>query len=127
MIVDDDQHVRNYMAILVKKIVLRSVLLADDGDAAVEMYKEQRPDLVLMDVNMPKTNGLQALEKIKRINSDAIIIMITSLATRSIVEDAADLGASHFIRKDTPKDEVIEIIKEIIEESLVSKKKQPSK
>jgi YesN/AraC family two-component response regulator len=122
MVVDDDTHVRNYMTILVRNIVSRTVLQAENGDTAVEMFKDHRPDLVLLDVNMPKMNGLQALEKIREIEPDAVVVMITSLATRKIVEDAADFGACHFIRKDTPKDEITEIVKEIIEEHLISKK-----
>ena len=110
------------MTILVRNIVSRTVLQAENGDTAVEMFKDHRPDLVLLDVNMPKMNGLQALEKIREIEPDAVVVMITSLATRKIVEDAADFGACHFIRKDTPKDEITEIVKEIIEEHLISKK-----
>ncbi len=126
LVVDDDTHVRNYMTILVKNLVSRTVLQAENGNAAVQIFNEHRPDLVLLDVNMPKMNGLQALEKIKEIEPNAIVVMITSLATRKIVEDAADFGACHFIRKDTPKDEITEIIKEIIEEHLVSKKSSES-
>ncbi len=125
MVVDDDTHVRNYMTILVRNLVNRTVLQAENGDAAVQMFNDHRPDLVLLDVNMPKMNGLQALQKIKEIEPNAVVIMITSLATRKIVEDAADFGACHFIRKDTPKDEIAEIVTEIIEEHLVSPK--PSK
>jgi YesN/AraC family two-component response regulator len=126
MVVDDDTHVRNYMTILVRNIVSRTVLQAENGDAAVEMFNDHRPDLVLLDVNMPKMNGLQALEKIREIEPNAVVVMITSLATRKIVEDAADFGACHFIRKDTPKDEITEIVKEIIEERLISKKTSES-
>lgn len=96
------------------------MLEARNGLEAVEIYKEERLDLLLLDVNMPHLNGMDALQQIRKINPKAVIIMITSLATRRIVEDAADHGAANFIRKDTSKSMILEVIEQTIEEYLVS-------
>lgn len=119
LIVDDDDHVRGFLVVLIRRLLEGPVLEARNGLEAIEIYKAESPDLVLLDVNMPHLNGLEALRQIREINPEAVIIMITSLATRRIVEEAADQGASNFIRKDTSKSQILEVVTHTIEEHLV--------
>ena len=119
LIVDDDDHVRGFLVVLIRRLLEGAVLEARNGKEAVEIYQRERPDLVLLDVNMPHLNGMDALAQIKEINPEAIVIMITSLATRRIVEDAANRGATNFIRKDTSKSQILDAITETIELHLV--------
>lgn len=114
MVVDDDDHVRTFLVVLVRKLVSGTVFEARNGLEAVEVYESERPDIVLLDVNMPLMDGLEALAKMRQVNPDAVVIMITSLAMRRVVEDALAAGASNFIRKDTPKAQMVDIIKETI-------------
>ena len=114
MIVDDDDHVRTFLVVLLRKIVSGNIMEARNGREAIEVYERERPDLILLDVNMPAMDGLETLARLREINPDVVVIMITSLAMRKIVEDAVRAGAANFIRKDTPKPQVIEIIKETI-------------
>lgn len=119
LIVDDDDHVRGFLVVLIRRLLEGAVLEARNGKEAVELYRQERPDLVLLDVNMPHLNGMDALAQIKEINPDAVVIMITSLATRRIVEDAANRGATNFIRKDTSKSQILDAITDTIELHLV--------
>ena len=119
LIADDDDHVRAFFVVLFRRILEAPVLEARNGAEAVEIYRKERPDLVLLDVNMPHLDGMDALKQIREINPDAVITVITSLSTRRIVEQAVSLGAVSFIRKDTVKSEFLEIIKETIKEYLV--------
>src|SRR5690606_20416759 len=96
------------------KLISGTVFEARNGLEAVEVYEAERPDIVLLDVNMPLMDGLEALAKLRQINPDAVVIMITSLAMRRVVEDALAAGALNFIRKDTPKAQMVEIIQETI-------------
>ncbi len=114
MIVDDDDHVRTFLIVLLRKVVSGNILEARNGEEAIETYRRERPDLILLDVNMPVMDGLETLTKLREINPDVVVIMITSLAMRKIVEDALRGGAAHFIRKDTPKPQVIEIVRDTI-------------
>ena len=120
MVVDDDDHVRTFLVVLVRKLVSGTVFEARNGMEAVEVYEAERPDIVLLDVNMPLMDGLEALAKIRKINPEAVVIMITSLAMRRVVEDALSAGAANFIRKDTPKAQMVEVIKETISYYLVT-------
>jgi len=114
MIVDDDDHVRTFLIVLLRKIVSGNIIEARNGEEAIETYRRERPDLILLDVNMPVMDGLDTLARLREINPDVVVIMITSLAMRKIVESAVRAGAANFIRKDTPKPQVVEIIKETI-------------
>jgi DNA-binding NarL/FixJ family response regulator len=66
---------------------------------------------------MPKLGGLETLRALKAINPDCVVVMLTSLATRQVIEEAAELGATNYIRKDTPKDEILKTLRETIEKS----------
>ena len=114
LVVDDEEHVRTYIVLVLRKLGIGTILEARNGEQAVEMYKQERPDITLMDVNMPVMNGITSLQRIIEINPEAVVIMLTSLATRQIVEDSAEHGASHFVRKDTTKENMQEIINETI-------------
>ena len=89
---------------------------ASDGREAVAMARSLQPDLVLMDVNMPNMDGLQALERINAANPDILVVMLTSLATRHVVERCLELGAVNFVRKDTPKEAMAKVLRETIED-----------
>jgi CheY-like chemotaxis protein len=114
LVVDDDDHVRTFLIVLLRKVVSGTVFEARNGVEAIEVFRQQKPGLILLDVNMPVMDGLEALRKIRETAPEVPIIMITSLATRKVVEDSLAAGASHFVRKDTPKAEIIEIIRETI-------------
>ena len=114
LVVDDDDHVRTFLIVLLRKVVSGTVFEARNGVEALEVFEQQKPGLILLDVNMPVMDGLEALRKIRTTAPEVPVIMITSLATRKVVEDALAAGASNFVRKDTPKAEIIEIIRETI-------------
>jgi CheY-like chemotaxis protein len=114
LVVDDDDHVRTFLVVLLRKIVSGTIFEARHGVEALEVFQREKPDLLLLDVNMPVMDGLTTLGKLHQIDPDVPVIMVTSLATRKIVEDAVHAGAVNFIRKDTSKAQMIEIINETI-------------
>jgi len=66
---------------------------------------------------MPHMDGIQTLRKLKEIDPDCVVIMLTSLANRETVERALELGAVNYIRKDTPKEEIAKSLAETIDAS----------
>ncbi len=116
LIVDDEQHIRMYLKLLLKKIGFTEFHEATNGNEAIAMYDLEKPDLVLMDVNMPVKEGIEALEEILESDEDAVVVMMTSVASRNTVEASAKMGAAHYIRKDTPKDEIASQLEELIED-----------
>ena len=116
LIVDDEPHVRTYLKLVLKQIGIGAPLEAANGQEAVDIYKEKAPGIVLLDVNMPVKEGLEALKEIMEYDEDAIVVMTTSVASRQAVESSIEHGASHYIRKDTPKEEIAATLRELVED-----------
>lgn len=100
LIVDDSEAIR----IALKEILASStfsfnVIETDNGVDAVKLFQEHKPDLVIMDVFMPRANGIQALNALLRLNRKSRIIMITAAAKSKIVQEAIRLGARDYILK----------------------------
>lgn len=116
LIVDDEPHLRMYLKLLLKQIGFRTFSEAKNGQEGVDLYKARRPDLVLLDVNMPVKEGLEALEEIIDFDGNAVVVMASSVASRQAVERSVELGASYYIRKDTPKEEITEQLNALIDD-----------
>ena len=106
LVVDDEPHVRKYVGLIVRGLGAPTVIEATDGQDAVAKYEAERPDLTLLDVNMQVMDGLQTLAAIQKINPDAVVVMLTSLANRQTIEECLQAGASGYLRKDTPRDAI---------------------
>lgn len=106
LLTDDEAHIRKYIGLVLKKFANPRLVEASDGVQAIQLYKQNHPDLVLLDVNMPNMDGVHALEEIKRYDPDAVVIMLTSLANRQTIEECLRLGAVAYIRKDTAREEL---------------------
>ncbi|MOA49680.1 Chemotaxis protein CheY [compost metagenome] len=83
---------------------------AQDGAQAVEKFKELHPDLITMDITMPEMDGIAALKEIKKLDSNARVIMCSAMGQQAMVIDAIQAGAKDFIVKPFQSDRVIEAI-----------------
>jgi DNA-binding NarL/FixJ family response regulator len=83
------------------------VAQAVDGEQAVELAAEHRPDVVLMDLSMPNMNGIEATRRIMEANDEIQVVVLTSFADREKIEAALDAGAIGYLLKDAEPDEVI--------------------
>lgn len=114
LIVDDAEFLR----VRISKMLTGDgydVIQAENGARAVEMYKENKPDLVLMDITMPEMDGLTALKTIRGFDPSAKVIMLTALGQESVVLEAIKSGARDFIVKPFEHDRVINAIRKLIE------------
>ena len=111
LLVDDEAHIRVYFKAILKQIGFEEFIEADDGQPAIELYREHRPDVVFLDINMRDMDGLETLKRIQEIDSDALVVMLTAQASRKYVEESGKEGAVQYLRKDTPKDEMVAILK----------------
>lgn len=115
LLVDDEPHIRKFVALILKQLGSPVVLEAANGEEAIEVYRRENPDLVLMDVSMPKMDGIETLKALKIIDPNCAVIMLTSIVNRDTIEQAVESGALNYIRKDIPKDEIAKALKETIE------------
>jgi two-component system chemotaxis response regulator CheY len=106
LLVDDEAHIRKFISLLLRHLGVTKIFEAANGMAALELYRQVHPDLVMLDVNMPVMDGLETLKGLKAINPDCVVVMLTSLANRQTIDQAAALGAANYIRKDAPPEEI---------------------
>ena len=115
LLVDDEAQIRKYVGLILRQLGAPNLIEATNGEEAIAAYQREAPDLVLLDVNMPVMNGLETLRKLREIDPNCVVIMLTSLTNRQTVEEALELGAANYIRKDTPKDEITKALAETID------------
>jgi two-component system, chemotaxis family, chemotaxis protein CheY len=110
LIVDDAA----FMRMMIKDILVKNGFEvcgeAENGQQAIEKFKETQPDLVTMDITMPEMDGIQALKEIRKTNPNAKIIMCSAMGQQAMVIEAIQAGAKDFIVKPFQADRVIEAI-----------------
>jgi two-component system chemotaxis response regulator CheY len=98
MIVDDSLFMRNHITRLLAQNGYATVS-AEDGEQAVSNYRQDRPDAVVMDIMMPRKDGLEALFEIRQVDPEARVIMLTALDQETVAVRAIHLGAYDFLVK----------------------------
>lgn len=115
LVVDDASFMRSVLKDIIKSNGLASEIFeAGDGIEGVKTYQKIKPDLVTMDVNMPRADGIQALRAILKIDPKAKVIMITSVEEKHIVQDAIKLGARDYVVKPFDRSNVPLVINKVI-------------
>ena len=97
LLVDDEFGVRESLKMVFGKGY--DLLEADSVDSALAKVEEARPDVVLLDVLMPRADGLQALQRIKAIHPNCAVIMLTGVNSQQLASKAIDSGAFDFVGK----------------------------
>lgn len=124
LVVDDEAHIRKFVTLLIQALGSIVVLQAANGTEALQIYQRENPRLVLLDVNMPRIDGLQTLRSLKRIDPTCVVVMLTSLVNRQTVEECLELGALGYLRKDNPPDDIAAQLKKFISATLTPKPAQ---
>lgn len=107
LVVDDDPDIGSlFQRVLGGKS--QSVTVAKDGYEAIDRIKDNKYDLIFLDVKLPGMNGVETLEKIKSISPDSIVVMMSGYSVEEEVKKALAMGAQDFISK--PFDDVDEIM-----------------
>lgn len=112
LIADDEFHVRQVIAGIVHALGADVVAQASDGEQAVEAFARTRPDLVLLDINMPRMRGDEALTRILAIDPSVVAIMMTAQDTIDSVYECLDRGARHYILKSNRAEEILQLLAE---------------
>ena len=114
LIVDDDALVRTGLSMMLAGAEdLQIVAEADDGDKVGALVAEHTPDVVLMDIRMPRMDGLAATEQIRGHDGAPEIIILTTFDADEHVVRALRAGAGGFLLKDTPPAEIINAIRRV--------------
>jgi two-component system response regulator PilR (NtrC family) len=119
-VADDEQSMREFLDIMLKKEGYK-VSLASNGEEVVKLIDNDLFDLVLMDIRMPKLDGISALKKIKSTAPETVVIMITAYASADTAIKAMKEGAYDYITKPFKVEEIKLIIKNALEKKNLQK------
>jgi DNA-binding NarL/FixJ family response regulator len=114
LVVDDHRHVReNLRNALRLEGGIRVIGQAGDGLEAIVKTKKLRPNVILMDVKMPKIDGIEAARQIKAEYPETQIIIFSLYTQTSLVSKAMEMGVSRYLAKDQPIEEIARAIREV--------------
>jgi two-component system chemotaxis response regulator CheY len=99
LLVDDSRTIRNIQKNVLAQIGHTDVMEAGDGIEALIKIKEQRPDLMLVDWNMPNMDGITLIKKVRETDKDIPMIMCTTEAEKSRVVEAIHAGVNNYVVK----------------------------
>ena len=120
LVADDEQSMREFLDIMLKKEGYK-VSLASNGEEVLKLAERDIFDLILMDIRMPKLDGIAVLKKIKALSPETIVIMITAYASTDTAIRAMKEGAYDYVTKPFKVDEIKLIIRNALEKKNLQK------
>lgn len=114
LIVDDNDITRETLRVILRHDGYNVVGEALDGDSALEMATRLKPDVILLDVVMPKVSGIEALKSIRMVMQDVFVLMVTSNTDQDVVSEAVKSGISGYIIKPFNAKKVLDTIQNVV-------------
>jgi two-component system NarL family response regulator len=112
--VDDHRIVREGLALIIgQQTDMTVVALAGSGEEAIAAYRQHRPDVVIMDLQMPVMSGVDAIRAIRRLDREARIVVLTMLRGDEDIHRALAAGAATYLLKDTAFDDLLDTIRQV--------------
>ncbi len=114
LVADDASFMRQMIREIIESEGHEVIAEASDGVEAVEAYKEHRPDLVMMDIVMPRRSGIDAVRGLVQMDPNACVVMCSALGQESLVTEALQAGAKDFIVKPFKPELVASTIRKVL-------------
>lgn len=116
MIVDDSKTSRRILRSILEECGHEVIFEAENGEIGYLKYKELKPDMVTMDITMPKMDGIECLKLIKHVDENAKVVMITAAGQKDKMMEAIKNGASEFLTKPFEKESIKKALEKICKE-----------
>ncbi len=116
LVVDDELITRRLIIQVLKSVGFEIVGEGENGLHGVELYKMYKPDIVTLDVRMPKLDGIEALKRIKEINENAVVVMLTAENDSETVTELIKLGAMNYIVKPVMREVILDKMRAVKEQ-----------
>ncbi|WP_067840134.1 response regulator [Amphibacillus sediminis] len=114
LVTDDAAFMRMQLKNIFQSLGHEVVGEAENGQVAVDLYNELKPELVTMDITMPEMNGVEAVRKIKENDPNATIVMCSAMGQQQMVLEAIQAGAKDFIVKPFDQERIKQAIEKIL-------------
>ena len=114
LIVDDALFTRMMLRNILSQNGYSAVVEAETGAEAVWAYERWKPDLVIMDINMPEMDGMTAVRNILSLHPEARIIICSALGEKHLMMEALEAGVKDFITKPFQPDKVLEVVQKVL-------------
>jgi signal transduction histidine kinase len=121
LVIDDELGPRESLRILLKNEY--EVFCADSVAKGVELLREKRPDVVVMDIRMPGKSGIEGLRDIRALDTSVAVIMLTGFGALETAQEALRLGASDYLKKPFDTKEMMEIIRTNVRRTALNRKR----
>ncbi|MBE7537171.1 MAG: response regulator [Bryobacterales bacterium] len=115
LVVDDEAHVQTYVSLILRELGVGHTLAAGDAETGFSLYQQNQPGVIILDLHLPGgASGLDLLKRIRAVDEDVPVIFLSCEAAAATVMAAANAGADGYVRKDTPKQEILRQIQEFL-------------
>lgn len=111
LVAEDTKYMRTVIGTTIKGMGYNNLFFARDGVETIEMAMLLRPDIITLDITMPKINGLDVIENVLEVSPNSIIIMISATHDQDIIKKAIKRGALDFIHKPFQKEKLEKAIR----------------
>ena len=115
LICDDSILARKQLKDIISTLGTPTFIEASDGQGAIDKYKETTPDLVFLDIVMPKIDGNIAIQEIMAFDPSATIIIASSVGTQSQLKCALQAGAKDFVQKTLDRQQILDLVNKFLE------------
>lgn len=114
LIVDDSITSRKMLKGMLEEAGYEVVGEAADGEEGTKLYSELKPDVVTLDITMPVLDGIDALRRIKELDAEAKVVMVTAAGQKSKMVEAVKYGATEFVAKPFDQEQLLIIIEKVL-------------
>lgn len=114
MVVDDSRIVHKRMTEFLEGTDFEIVCFCRSGEEALERYPEVKPDVVTVDIVMPGEGGMAAARKLRELDPDARLLMVSSLAYDALVDEAVAIGAKGFVFKPFERQQLLSSLEQAV-------------
>jgi DNA-binding NtrC family response regulator len=115
LVIDDDRGIRQLLDTLLS-LKGYEVVLAENGQKGLDLFRQEQPDVIVLDLKMPEMDGLTVLKEIRRIDSQQQVIMFTGAWTAKIEQQIHALGVTEIVKKEFSQDLLEAALKRVIKE-----------